>query len=630
MRSGPRPHTGASCPAGAATVADYGGVRLALRPGDVLKIRLVNRLPPLDPNKLKHAKEAGQANLFRNPTNLHTHGLIVAPRTPTADDPTYGDYVFVQAYNPANGTPQAQSTHQHGSNVMDFLDYKIEIPASHPPGLYWFHPHIHGISLNQVTSGLAGIITIGDVHNYAGNAPRVVRHLMLQDIQVLAAGALHYDFDEKPVNVADGEVQHQQISDFCEPPDNGGPASRHGFCDGEPAGTSGNNFVHSRWYFTVNGQVFPEIPVKNQDGEIWRLTNASAQVSYRLELDDDSTNMPIFMQLLALDGASIGVPAGTPAGTIMAIGGNRFTAADCPVAGKAPVCISDLTMMPSSRAEVWVTYRRSDGSVATPPPNAKATLKQLSAALGKGAETWPQLKLAQIDFAQSAPKKDAIDVVGARMAVSSAPARRAGMAALLLPPPAEHAAASACGPLAQGHRRRIFFGTVNPSDANRAFGLGYEEVDQNGDLVVGTQTPVTAFDPAQTLICLPLKPGGNVVHETWELINPATETHNFHIHQTKFRYCPRLPRVSRRKTRTQSEFWKTMFLSHMGRRISRRLRTRKMATAPSSNGVQGSARQHRSCSIFRSRRLATLSFTATFSSTRTARMMASNCVAARD
>lgn len=50
----PRPPSSNTCPAGATTVSDYGGVRLALRAGDVLKIRLVNQLPQLDPAKVKH------------------------------------------------------------------------------------------------------------------------------------------------------------------------------------------------------------------------------------------------------------------------------------------------------------------------------------------------------------------------------------------------------------------------------------------------------------------------------------------------------------------------------------------------------------------------------------------------
>ena len=51
--------TGDACPAGSATVADYGGVRLALQKGDVLKIHFVNRLPKLDPVKVTHSADLG-------------------------------------------------------------------------------------------------------------------------------------------------------------------------------------------------------------------------------------------------------------------------------------------------------------------------------------------------------------------------------------------------------------------------------------------------------------------------------------------------------------------------------------------------------------------------------------------
>src|SRR5262249_3220464 len=50
----PRPASGLACPSGSATVSPYGGTRLALQPGDTLKIRFVNRLPKIDPNKLRH------------------------------------------------------------------------------------------------------------------------------------------------------------------------------------------------------------------------------------------------------------------------------------------------------------------------------------------------------------------------------------------------------------------------------------------------------------------------------------------------------------------------------------------------------------------------------------------------
>jgi L-ascorbate oxidase len=61
----PRPASSNRCPPGS-TVSDYGGVRLALQKGDTLKIRLVNELPQIDPAKLTHVLEPGQANLFRS------------------------------------------------------------------------------------------------------------------------------------------------------------------------------------------------------------------------------------------------------------------------------------------------------------------------------------------------------------------------------------------------------------------------------------------------------------------------------------------------------------------------------------------------------------------------------------
>jgi FtsP/CotA-like multicopper oxidase with cupredoxin domain len=530
----PRPAAGNQCPADATTVADYGGVRLALKAGDALKIRLVNQLPLLDKAKVKHVTEPGMDNLFRNPTNLHTHGLIVPARPATPNDPTFGDYVFVEIYNSANGIPDAHATHHHGSIKSDFTDYRIDIPADHPSGLFWFHPHVHGISLNQLSAGLSGIITVGDVRDYVSPAPSVVRHLVLKDMQVLAAGT--YQYDSGPVTAVNGEVQHQQIADFCEQIDRGGPTSRHGFCEGEPdEHATGNNFIGSRWYFTVNGQVFPTIPVTSAEGEIWRLTNASGQFSYMLALLDDATKKPIPMQLVAIDGVSITVPPGTPARTVMAMGGNKFTVTDCPsgATGALPVCVRDLIMMPSSRAEVWVAYRDANGVVVAPPPGATATLKQELINLGPAGEAWPEFKLAKVEFAQPVAATAAVAVAGGAAAVLSP---KAGTGAAVAPPlGAAAAVVTACRPLADGHRRRIFFGVEDPSDPGSRFGLGYEEIDANGAVVAGTQLPVSAFDPTRTSICVPLGPGGTAVREIWELVNLATEIHNFHIHQTKFK-----------------------------------------------------------------------------------------------
>jgi hypothetical protein len=84
-----------------------------------------------------------------------------------------------------------------------------------------------------------------------------------------------------------------------------------------------------------------------------------------------------------------------------------------------------------------------------------------------------------------------------------------------------------------GHHRRIFFGV--PAENPDGFGLGYEEIDQNGNPVPGTFQDIVPFDHSVLTVCLPLASGNKPVEETWELINVASEDHNFHMHQTKFR-----------------------------------------------------------------------------------------------
>ena len=543
-----RPASGTSCPARAGTVADYGGVRLALMPGDTLKIRFVNKLPKVDPLKLKHVTDAGEANLYLNPTNVHTHGLLTQARAATLSDPTFGDFVFLSLYNSANGIPVPQTTHQHGPVLLDTVDYNIPIPANHPSGLFWFHPHVHGIALNQVSEGLAGIITIGKVgDNVRGDAVATpwpeasVRHLILKDMQVLAAGTIGFDSGNQPV--VNGEVLHQEDPDFCTqfPVPAASTEVRKGSCPGsDNSADDGNNYTGGRWYFTVSGQLYPTIRVTNPDGEIWRMTNASGSLSYDLQLVDDAAQKPIVMQLVAVDGVSIHVPQDTPMGTVVTMAGAKFKVVACPsaptgVLRSLPVCVSELVMMPSARAELWVTYRDPSGHIVLPPAGGGATLKMVGLTMGSG-DSWPAVDLAHVIFAPTGPRQltaNALDIQGD--AYNSV--QPSGIFAAQVPaayPTVATVATVACRPLAPGHRRRIFFGFSDVTIAD-TFALGYEEVDQNGSVVPGTERPMKQFDPTQATVCVPLGAGQTPVHETWELVQLSTENHNFHIHQTRFR-----------------------------------------------------------------------------------------------
>lgn len=93
------------------------GPTLHLRPGDLLRVRLRNDLA--------------------EPTNLHTHGLVVS----AADN---GDNPFLHI------------------GPGETFDYEIALPEDHPPGVCWYHPHHHGRVADQLFAGLYGAIVVDD------------------------------------------------------------------------------------------------------------------------------------------------------------------------------------------------------------------------------------------------------------------------------------------------------------------------------------------------------------------------------------------------------------------------------------------------------------------------------------
>lgn len=544
------------CPKGVATSSEFGGVRLALQRGDTLKVRLVNKLPIQDYQKVEHywnnekttpTPDPDGVNLPLSPTNLHTHGLVVEARAATKKNPTWGDNIYVTLYNPDNGKPVKQMM-EHGAVVTTgVLDYEIDIPRNEPSGADWFHPHVHGITSDSLAMGLSGIISIGSPRHYVSEGSEgfpnsQVRNLILKDMQVLAAGTIEYQqgINSYPLSVVNGEVlDDQQDPQFCTQRPANASEKRPGSCPGaDNTASGGNNYTNGSWYFPVSGVVYPTIAVNKPKGELWRITNASASASYRIQLRDNAGNYPMLMQLVSLDGISVHVPRGTPQKDIIKLAGGRVTVLPCP--GTTPpdypeaICVKDMVMLPGSRTEVWVTYRDAEGNIAKPPKGTSATFRSVGITTGDPGvgDPWPAIDLANVTFSNTYTDSN---LVALKLA-GDALAANAPKGIFFEPVPYARPATppAGCVALPQGHHRRIFFGLVDTSNSN-IFGLGYEEVDAEGKVVPGTEQPVSAFDPMNNFICLPLGPGQKPVRETWELVNLATENHNFHIHQTKFR-----------------------------------------------------------------------------------------------
>ena len=118
------------------------GPTLRIRPGDTLRIQLVNRL--------------------EEPTNLHVHGLHVSPEG-------NGDNVFVVV------------------EPGDSFSYEYRLRGDHPPGVYWYHPHHHGMVADQLFGGLYGAIIVEDTDALPVTRERV---MVVSDTSLDASGKI--------------------------------------------------------------------------------------------------------------------------------------------------------------------------------------------------------------------------------------------------------------------------------------------------------------------------------------------------------------------------------------------------------------------------------------------------------
>jgi FtsP/CotA-like multicopper oxidase with cupredoxin domain len=129
------------------------GPTLRVKPGDVLRIKLINDMPPnRDPSPADHSLPH-----HFNTTNLHTHGLHVSP-SGIADN-------VMRVMEPGKS-----------------YDVEVAIPSDHIPGTNWYHPHMHGSADVQIASGAVGALIIeGDFDDVPEIAAAKERLLVLTE-----------------------------------------------------------------------------------------------------------------------------------------------------------------------------------------------------------------------------------------------------------------------------------------------------------------------------------------------------------------------------------------------------------------------------------------------------------------
>jgi FtsP/CotA-like multicopper oxidase with cupredoxin domain len=252
---------------------------LRLKPGDLLILRLKNDLtdggpavasvaaPAMDSHTQMGSHKngdpcAGAAAMTSISTNLHFHGLTVPPVC-------HQDDVLNTAIGPRDPV----------------FEYRFRIPANEPPGLYWYHPHIHGFTKAQVLGGASGAIIIEGIERankeVAGLRERV---LIIRDQDLVNPNA--------PPSKSEPVVPKMLI-------DRDGDAANNGTGFGKPAKDLSINFV------PVPYPDYPPaaIKMKPEERQLWRVLNASA-ITY-LNLEVLFNRAPQQLGLVALDGVPL-------------------------------------------------------------------------------------------------------------------------------------------------------------------------------------------------------------------------------------------------------------------------------------------------------------------------------------
>jgi FtsP/CotA-like multicopper oxidase with cupredoxin domain len=220
---------------------------LRVNPGDTLNLEVVNRIDDKDAAKtrikmagttmagMKMSGSPGQicgdgGDATLDSTNVHFHGLNVPPTC-------HQDDVIDTLIQP--GSPG--------------FKFSMQIPTTEPPGLYWYHPHVHGFTEFQVNGGAAGAIVVEGMEKYRPEVKGLTERVFV--------------------------IRQRYLVPWIPGP----------------------------YQLTLNLQPAPQaeslkpvIQMQEGDKEFWRVANASLQDFLELQVVQD--NHPKDLELVALDG----------------------------------------------------------------------------------------------------------------------------------------------------------------------------------------------------------------------------------------------------------------------------------------------------------------------------------------
>jgi FtsP/CotA-like multicopper oxidase with cupredoxin domain len=245
---------------------------LRVKQGDLVILNFKNELTKITPaagssahvhsTDMQISDACANATMSSVSSNLHFHGLTIPP-TCHQDD-------VLKTLVDLGDKP---------------FEYRFRIPENEPPGLYWYHPHVHGFSKVQVLGGASGALIVEGIEratpSLAGMPERVI---VIRDQDLMNPNA--------PPSKLEPVVPHFLI-------DRDGDAANNGTGFGLPAKDLSINFV------PVPYPNYPPAKIRMRAGEqqLWRILNASAITYLNLQLLVN--RVPQKLGLVGMDGVPL-------------------------------------------------------------------------------------------------------------------------------------------------------------------------------------------------------------------------------------------------------------------------------------------------------------------------------------
>jgi FtsP/CotA-like multicopper oxidase with cupredoxin domain len=297
---------------------------LHLNPGDTLNVTVTNNTPTVVPTstELFNPPNCGNtteveevSTMTGGSMNIHFHGTNTSPAC-------HGDNVTKTLINP-------------GST----FSYSLPFPVNEPPGLYWYHPHVHGLSEAAVQGGASGAIVIEGINNVQPATAGLPQRILIVRDQPTAQGL------QESAGGTEGGIPQGDL-------------------------TVNNITTNTTTNTNVNPPVTTYTPaiiqMKAGDQEFWRVSNSASDAILDLQVRFDGVAQTIL--ITGIDGVPVNSQDGTQPGQ--------------------PIAVTDFHLPPAARVEFLVNAPASTVKVAQ-----LVTQNIISGPLGDDNPTRPLLRM---------------------------------------------------------------------------------------------------------------------------------------------------------------------------------------------------------------------------------------------